>query len=547
MYGCSTILVDLPPGSNRFRLAAWVLLALLVALRIPSLAQPPGADQALYAYVGQRILHGEVPYRDAWDQKPPAIHVSYAAMLALWPHTSVVAAADLLIAILTAWLLGLTARRMSGQDAIGLFTAALYLLLANPAYTRLGGVRIRAQCETFIGLLVAAALAILAKRLCQQPSAISRRDALLAGLCIGLACVFKYNAAVYALPVAIALAVAVWREPRRDRPSIHRVVAIAGWASIGAALPLLVMIAAFASAGALHDLYLATITYNLQYSGQTYEGIGDLVRYLVTFPVGHARLDSLWMLGGAATAVLLVAARRRPELAVPAAWVIAACVAIAINGRRGLPQYFVQAWPPLALAAGLAGGLAWRRLPVWGRLALLVAVVAAVPRVTQFDKMIATTVVDARRLLGAIDEQTYLGRFGRADSADKYSALAVHALAGVLETDAAPTDTVFVFGFSPGAYVESERRSASRFFWSRPVIIGFEAGRPGYGVDGLLEDLQREAPRLVALQARDWDPDGPNSLDFFLAEPRLHSWLTGHYVPSGSLYNFQLWTRSPGR
>ncbi len=54
-------------------------------MRLPSLAQPAGADQALYAYVGQRLLAGEVPYRDAWDQKPPGIHITYAAMLAVWP------------------------------------------------------------------------------------------------------------------------------------------------------------------------------------------------------------------------------------------------------------------------------------------------------------------------------------------------------------------------------------------------------------------------------------------------------------------------------
>ncbi len=53
------------------------------------------------------------------------------------------------------------------------------------------------------------------------------------------------------------------------------------------------------------------------------------------------------------------------------------------------------------------------------------------------------------------------------------------------------------------------------------MIIGFEQHRPGYGVQGLLDDLARRPPRLVALQARDWDPDGPNSLDFFRAEPRL--------------------------
>ena len=71
------------------RVLFWLLFCALVAVRVPSLAQPAGGDQALYAYVGQRILAGEVPYRDAWDQKPPAVHLAYAALIALWPHESI--------------------------------------------------------------------------------------------------------------------------------------------------------------------------------------------------------------------------------------------------------------------------------------------------------------------------------------------------------------------------------------------------------------------------------------------------------------------------
>ena len=62
------------------------LACVLIVARVPSLAQPMGADQGLYAYVGERILVGEIPYRHAWDQKPPAIHYTYAVMRAVWPR-----------------------------------------------------------------------------------------------------------------------------------------------------------------------------------------------------------------------------------------------------------------------------------------------------------------------------------------------------------------------------------------------------------------------------------------------------------------------------
>src|SRR3954471_20807189 len=85
--------------TNRLFLA---LACVLLAVRLPSLVQPMGADQGLYAYVGEQILSGGLPYRDAWDQKPPAIHVTYAAMRALVRGSAAVPAADLVMALLIA-------------------------------------------------------------------------------------------------------------------------------------------------------------------------------------------------------------------------------------------------------------------------------------------------------------------------------------------------------------------------------------------------------------------------------------------------------------
>jgi hypothetical protein len=81
--------------TNRLLLA---LACVLFVVRLPSLAQPMGADQGLYAYVGESIRAGGLPYRDAWDQKPPAIHLTYAVMRTVLPRSAAVPAADLLIA-----------------------------------------------------------------------------------------------------------------------------------------------------------------------------------------------------------------------------------------------------------------------------------------------------------------------------------------------------------------------------------------------------------------------------------------------------------------
>src|SRR5688500_9936288 len=153
-----------PPTRIRRRSAVLLLLAAcLIAVRVPSRVQPMGADQGLYAYVGERILQGELPYVDAWDQKPPAIHYTYAVMRLIWPADGVVALADLAAAAAIAALLWLIGRQLASQG-VGVGAALLFLLLSNPAFTRLAGVRVRAQGETFIAVAIAAAVWMLAGR-----------------------------------------------------------------------------------------------------------------------------------------------------------------------------------------------------------------------------------------------------------------------------------------------------------------------------------------------------------------------------------------------
>jgi len=480
-----------------------------------------GADQGLYAYVGERMIAGGLPYRDAWDQKPPAIHFTYAAMRAVLPRDAAVPAADLLVAALVAAVLW----RLGGASA-GPWSAVLFLLLSNPAFARLGGVAVRAQCETFIAAAVTAAFACLRR----ERSTPSGAAVCAAGALFGIAFTFKYNAAAYAL--AGVFVMWLWQI------ASLRTIALL---SAGFAVPLTVVLIWFAAGHALRDLYDATILYNIHYSGETYQGPWHAIAYLFTFPVRHARVDALWLLGGAGSAVLLLAARRDPGRLFPVAWVAAACLTIAINGSRDLPQYFVQAAPALALAAASAGCLVFTRVSVLS-FVVAAAVTVGVWRVNDFPKLVDNTWMDARFALGRVSREEHLARYGDR-ATRKYSALAMEELGAFMQEHSTPDESVYVFGFSSAAYVRADRMSASRFFWSRPVIVGFNDGKPGYGVAGLLDELRTRRPAIVALQQRDWYPDVDDSAHFFMATPELASWLRASYAPARGPEGFDVWTR----
>ncbi|HET7218580.1 MAG TPA: hypothetical protein VFJ02_11055, partial [Vicinamibacterales bacterium] len=347
----------------------------------------------------------------------------------------------------------------------------------------------------------------------------------------------KYNTAVFAM----ATVAAAWLVRRFSIADLVRV-------SAGFAMPVVAMLAIFAVGGTLRPLIDATIVYNLQYSGETYGAVGP-VRYLLTFPIERARADALWTLGGAGCILLAAGAIGRRDRLVPVVWVAAACASIAINGSRSLPQYFIQANPALALAAGWAGVLAWQWIEAtFGRraravaIAALLIVAAGVWRVVdaQLPKLVDQTVFDARRALGRIPRDVYLARF---DDDRKYSAVSAAVLGEYLRAHSTPQQRVFVFGFTCGAYVEANRASASRFFWSRPVIAGFKDGTPGYGADGMLAELDINRPSVIALQQKDWAPDVEDSAAFFLRTPSLAGWLQAHYVRAPGPDGFDTWLR----
>jgi hypothetical protein len=526
---------------------AWALLLVaLIGLRIPSLAQPAGGDQSLYAYVADRIAVGDVPYRDAFEQKPPGIFYVYALVGSVLPRAALVPGADLAASALTALLLVVLGRRLFGSHS-GFMAATLYLLLGDPGLQRLGGLHVRAQCETFIGLAVTVAL-VLAWRERTRPDPPTLA---LAGALVGCAFWLKYNALAFALPVAAAAVLAAGRPLSRRRP-----FSVGIWLALGGTVVVAVGTAGFALAGALPDLWLGTVAYNLTYSGETYRNFAHVVSYPFTMPVTRARVDGLWFIGLLGAALLVWKQRDRGAI-VSVAWVAAAVLSIALNGARGLPQYFVQAAPALALAGAAGLQAAWRvrtttRVPLAAAVALVVAGlwrVGAEPAARWEPRLFGLTQAwrqmdgDRRALDGETPRDHYLRQFAGA----KYEPVAVERLARFITSTTLDGEPVYVFGFASGAVLTAAKRpSASRFFWSRPVVLEFAADRVGFGTFGLMADLHDDSPPIVALQKHDWglaEPNVPDSEAFFLSSPVLGPWLREHYTLAYEDDAFSVWRR----
>ena len=105
-------------------------LALLASLRIAPSIDNQGRDNAIYATIGQVILEGGVPYRDAWDNKTPGAYYLDALFLgvfgvsqwALW-------IGELLTIFVAALVMSHLLRRMTRRRLVAAVGSAVFVLL----------------------------------------------------------------------------------------------------------------------------------------------------------------------------------------------------------------------------------------------------------------------------------------------------------------------------------------------------------------------------------------------------------------------------------
>jgi hypothetical protein len=352
------------------------LLAAFAARRdcVPSLAQPP-ADQGLF---GRWPANRARPHRDAWDRSP-GIHFTYAAMLAIWPRESTIPGADLLVAMAIAALLfaiGRHAARTAGEAA-----ALIFLALSNPAVTRFGGVRVRAQCGRSSPPRSPRPSFCAIARGARQPSLHAGVVAFLRGVAIG-AVVFSITRSSLAVPACIWI----------------RRCAGAGVGARGRRCAMVAAMAAFfATRGAWRDRIDATVIWQ--------HALRRDLREWAHPKTVHVPLPScslLWFLGGVSCVVLLAGAVWSPRLLIVPVWAAAACLSIAINGNRD--------------RSSIRPGRTCTRATPASRIARLVAAVAidaivivlvsiAVWRITDRQRGLRSTTIGMR---GGVDRETYL-------------------------------------------------------------------------------------------------------------------------------------------
>lgn len=442
------------------------ILALLCAwhlgLRWRGMALPRISDEGGYAYEAVLLEEGGVPYRDAYDQKPPLIYFIYRLSHLLFGRT---AQAPRWLAAAGCWLAMILLYRLTPATwAMGarLAAPAAFATLTTLPVGDLGFV---ANTEVFVALFTTISVSLA------WEGGSSLRSIVLAGLAAGCAVMTKQTA-MWSVVLIAAIAV---RSLSPLRQGLERLAAFA--AGVGA-VPA-ACLAYFALRGAAGDFIDQAFLRNFDYanfvlqSGAGWEQVGWVLGVLMPACLRGAWPAALLAVVGLVLALSQGDRDRRIGI-LAASWLAAAAAGVAV-GLWFFPHYLVVLAPPLSLACALgvqrvSGG----RAAVGMALAAVVALYPAAANASAYFRDSPQEL--ARRLMfpNPLFESM--------------------ELAGQLRANSKAGDSIYVFGSEPQIYVYAGRRAATRHMYIYPLTL---FPRSAADVERELAELEAAGPRHI--------------------------------------------------
>jgi hypothetical protein len=458
--------------------ALFVVAAFVV--KAPQLLAPMGQDQGLYHTVAELILHGGVPYRDAWDPKPPGVFYVHAVLLAplsdpwracpvgaLQPRCGALlfGLVDFAFSLGLGGLVWLVARRLAFSPAAAVLAFGCSITFVNlTLLDSEGSTPEKYALAPAVGVVLAGLTAIQTGH---------RRWLVTVGVLGAVAALFK-------LPDLASLgAVSVVLVARRGFSNL-----------VWVAVPLLAVLAgvwlAFAALGAGPAFLDATLSYNLVRFAFQSERI-PFAAVASAWQVFRDGLAVLWLTALIGAGLALKERRWRLLLV----WAAFDVVALFSGGTKFTREYFLQLAPSFALLAGLALHSIWssQSRGVVGRVWLVASLVAIGMLSSAFQAGFTLRVWNE-----------YVARGWTINSVERLASMISNLPAG---------EALFVWGDEAQLYALSGRLPTTRFLNTAGLA---QTGDPTANARRaeMLDRLQQAPPAVIVIDRRTAqdDPDG---------------------------------------
>jgi hypothetical protein len=417
-----------------------IILVGSLVIRFPLLSVPLERDEGEYAYIAWRMSHGEIPYRDNFDQKPPGI-----------------------------FFLG---KKLSGSSGAGLFSAAAFSIAsAQPEITGQA-----ANTEIFMLLPLVAGILVFVQRWGQC----RKWDVFGVGMLIGLASLFKQVALATAIPIII---IQFYFDLKKGSSLQFRNALLSpAILSVGLITPWVPVLLFFAAHGAFGDLIQNVFLHNFRYLGTSRNELSLEIFLRNYSPIFRGE----WPLWGAAViGICAILVKEIIKGLFILLWLFSAAIGISASAYF-FPHYFLQATPIQAVLAAIGITFLWTQFQKRYNLAGGIIVVLAAGFI-----LIYPLVGNARMLMTATPSQISYHIYPGNIFPDTLR------VAHHIRKNSSPTDTIFVVGSESQIPYYAKRRHVSRFHFLFPLFGNYpDAVDNQYEV---YDSIVKERPKFIVV------------------------------------------------
>ena len=516
-------------GVERSARTTLLTLGLCALILVPTLAYRMTVDQGIFAYMGSQVLEGRWPYLSTWESDYPGLMFLQAIEILLFGKSIVMFRLfDCLFQLGSAYFIYRITYRVGTRRAGAVLAAVLFCLI----YQGYGPWN-TAQREGFALFFVLAGFCLFFTA--------ERRPAVITGLAIGLG----LGMALLIKPTVLALSLfylpLVFELRNRD-----------AWKSLlsvfaGGIAPMAAVLTFYWIQGGLRELYEACVLFQYTYT--------TLLRNDASLPaywLSKARrlgANAVW-LPVVYAPFLVWGAERRHRVMLFLAY-LGSLYAVFVQGTFAGYHYL----PGLAIGAILIGNMCsqasdflfkQRRLPVVGKAWMLrdvaVAALILLALVVYIKPTTIRNFVSLRFLERPLPNEYRNGNV--FDVTEDYD------VADYLKSRTEPSEPIQVWGYETLVYYLAERRAASRFQMTTPLVMR----TAGQSLSPLqqkwrqefMNDMIQKRPKYVAVVRNDnwwWAPDNKSSEELLNDFPEWKSFIDIHYRLEHTIGKFLLYQR----
>ncbi|MHC4214199.1 MAG: ArnT family glycosyltransferase [Planctomycetota bacterium] len=424
-----------------------VVVLFVVVVRVRLLDIPLERDEGEYAYAGQLILDGVMPYARVYNMKMPGIYFAYATIEAVFGQTCRgIHLGLLVINIATILVLFFLARELFGPE-VALASAAAFGLLCLGASVQ----GIMANAEHFVILPALAGIYCLVVAVRKQCLVLLAGS----GLLLGMAFLMKQHGAAFIVFAGFYLCIV---EFRRKPFNTSRFAVRIGLFSVGIILPFAVICLVLWYSGVFEKFWFWTFEYAREYVSSVPFSAG-LELLMLRFKTIAGSAVAIWILSGVGAAGTLLNPTLRKRGSFVWCFVLFSFLGIC-PGFYFRPHYFILLLPAVALLGGLGVKSCFdifsQNITLASRLTLPIVIMALVLFASVYQQrefIFQAEPTKVSRIMYGVNpfpESLELSRFIKDNSQEQ--------------------DSIAVIGSEPQIYFYSNRRSATGYIYTYALM-----------------------------------------------------------------------------